>query len=281
MPHSAEIDSLSLNGGILTLTGSEKPSIEGASTFSIKAQVQGTLQFAPGQGPYLQIGITDMFGQVRDLRIYFNGYGEASLRMQAGSKFPPVAMISYDGVRLSFVYGSPTLAIATIYESSPAVFYDIGVMGPQPLDFTIPGVSQTWQISQVTLNRQFETNLLDSSSNYAHGRLGAEIAYAVAIDRIGLTDVVMGEPSQGGPDLWTQDGGTVQEARFLTSSAGASLNGPDALNELLETQLTQMVNRISNTDFITNPTAIVGYAILTYLDGSGNLHTLVLEVLKR
>jgi hypothetical protein len=69
----------------------------------------------------------------------------------SGYSLAALDYVTFDG--LSFVYGSPTLAIAMIYESSPAVFYDLGVMGPQPRDFTIPGVSQTWQISQVTLNR--------------------------------------------------------------------------------------------------------------------------------
>src|SRR5208282_3819262 len=139
-----------------------------------------------------------------------------------------------DGVRLSIVYGSPTLAIATIYESSPTSFYNLGPMVAQPLDFTVPGLSSVKQIQQVSLVRQFETNMLDSSSNYALGRLGAEIAYTVATEKLDLSSVVIGEPSQGGPDLWTQDGGTVLEARLLGSSASAAANGQSVLDELLQ-----------------------------------------------
>jgi hypothetical protein len=172
------------------------------------------------------------------------------------------------------------LAIATIYEASPAGFYNLGEMAPQPLDFDVQGVSEILQIQQVNLVRQFETNMLDSGSLYAHGRLGAEIAYTVATEKLELNDVILGEPSQGGPDLTTADGKVVLEARLLTITASAQAKGIVSLNAELETQLSQMVNRIVKTDFKTVPTADVGYAILTYQDSSGSLHTIVLEVLK-
>jgi hypothetical protein len=128
------------------------------------------------------------------------------------------------------MYGSPGLYIATIYESSPAVFYQLGDMVAQPLDFQVKGASQVYQIQQVTLLGQLANSMLTSNSLYAHGRLGAEIAYAVAIDKLGLTNVIIGEPSQGGPDLWTQDQTVVLEARFLTISSSAQGSSQAALD---------------------------------------------------
>ncbi len=280
MPASSELDTFSLSGNQLTITGSESANLAGTTTFSFQTQVQDSLEFAPGQGAYLQVGIPDIFGQVRNMRIYFNGFGDASLHLQGGAKFPTVSMLSFDGVRLNIVYGSPTLSIATIYEVSPSDLYALGDVDTEPLNFQVQGASEVMQIQDVGLVRQLEQSMLASSSNYALSRLGTEIAYKVGTQKLGFNNIVIGEPSQGGPDLWTQDGTVVLEARMLGSRAGADAAGQGALDSLLQKQLTQMVNHIVKTDFSLYPQASTGYAILTYLDANGNLHTIVLEVTK-
>ena len=98
----------------------------------------------------------------------------------------------------------------------------------------------------------------------------------MATERLGLSDVVLPDPSRGGPDLSTKDGTVVIEARMLASTEAAN---PSQLATTLQEQLNQMTGRL-NSDFARYPPGSRGYAILSYADNSGAIHTIVIEVLK-
>jgi len=113
------------------------------------------------------------------------------------------------------------------------------------------------------------------------GRIGAEIAYTVATERLGLKNVFMDEPNRGGADLYTPGHKEVIEARMLQRTMGQS--GP-ALNDYITEQLNELVGRL-NGDFGRfreqgmNPT--VGYAMLTYIVDENTIKTIILEVVPR
>ena len=107
-------------------------------------------------------------------------------------------------------------------------------------------------------------------------RIGAEIAYTVAVEKLGLQNVIMHDPSQGGADLITKDGSVVIEARMFQRT---STQVQPMLNTVIQGELTQMVERIL-FDFNKNTSAKTGYVIFSYVDNSNAIHTIVLEVLK-
>ncbi len=264
LPDFAEINGATLTGNDLTLAMTQDPPFEGISNFAVRGHASEILRPAAGQGIYLQFDITDVFGQTRSMRLYSDGNSLPWFNLQGGAKFPSVSFIASDGVRLRIVYGSPELSVATIYLQDPSPLYNIGEMAAKPLDFPVSGVSQVFQIDRTTLVRQTELQMLHSISNYPVGRVGAEIAYTVAVEKLGLKDVVLQDPSRGGADLFTKDGKVVIEARMLTSTAGLLR---DELQAELSTQLTQMVGRLNwNLKPKNNPLAQTGYAVLSYVD---------------
>ncbi len=275
-PDSVKLNRFFLSGDVLTISAIEDEGVA-ESTFTIQGLAHSGLNFAPGQGTYLEMDLADVFDNLDGLRIYYDGHGTPNLRIQEGQKFIPVSFIMTDGVRMSFVYGTTQLHIDTIYLREPDVLYNIGDLTEKSLDFQLPGTYRTYLIDSVNYARELERNYQGSGSNYLVGRLGAEIAYAVGKDKLGLHDLVLRNPAQGGPDLFTQDGTAVIEARMLTAIAGAPSN---VITADLQDQLTQMVDRITSFDFKNNSAAKVGYAILTYMDNQGALHTIVVEVLK-
>ena len=87
--------------------------------------------------------------------------------------------------------------------------------------------------------------------------------------------VIMEDPSQEGPDLFTTDGKTVIEARMLRRTLQES---GQTLKVGIQTELNKMVGRLGG-DLERSTSAQVGYAVLTYIDSTG-IHAIVLEVLR-
>jgi len=220
--------------------------------------------------------VADFAGQTRTMRVYYDGHSAPWLGMAAGSKFPKVSLVAYDGIRLRIAYNSPSIRVATIYLNDPSVLYRLGQISRGGLWFQVGGVSEIYTLDKVDVLRQTENSILSSGESYPVGRVGAEIAYTVAAQKLGLTDVVLNDPAQGGADLFTKDGKSVIEARMLSSTTGAT---QDQLTKVLLPELNSMVGRL-NSDFKTYPPADHGYAILSYLDEHGVIKTIVLEVLK-
>ncbi len=217
-----------------------------------------------------------MFGQARTMRVYHNGYSTPRLGVNSGSEFITVSLLSSDGVRLRIAYGSRA---ATLYLKDPSPAYVLTEMVEKGLSFQInrQGVSRVFQIDRVTVTGQAD-EMLRSDSEYVHGRLGAETAYVISTQKLGLKDVVLRDPALGGPDLFTKDGKVIIEARMLTDTSGGA---PKDIAPELQDQLSKLVGRL-NDDFGSpyNQSATKGYAILSYLDEQGLITTIIVEVLK-
>jgi hypothetical protein len=121
---------------------------------------------------------------------------------------------------------------------------------------------------------EYEMATAGSPSDVA--RIGAEIAYTVAVEKLGLKDVIMYDPSRAGADLITKDGNVVIEARMFQRT---STQVEPMLNDIIKGELIQMVEKIQS-DFKAYDSAQIGYVIFSYVDNSGMIHTIVLEVQK-
>ena len=121
--NAVKLTDYKLVGDQLTLDFSQDPSADDGedSGFSVTGQVSQSLGFNSGSGMYLDIHLTDVFAADRTLRIYFDGYGPASLGLDVGKKFGPVYLISFDGVRLRFAYQrTGIIQVATLYPTAPS-----------------------------------------------------------------------------------------------------------------------------------------------------------------
>ena len=271
----------SVSGDQLTVRFSEDPPVEANMQFAITGTMSSSLGWNSGSGPYLDVSFSDIFSDTRTLRIYYDGYDPAGLGLSIGTnEFRNVYFVSNDGVRLNIVYSSgPHFYTATFYPVyAPWVLYTLQDM--VPFDLSLPdvtGYSQSYVIDNVGTTRTLEHEMIYKGSMTDVGTVGAEIAYTVAREKLGLTDVTMSDIAEGGSDLYTPDHNVVIEARMLSRTVGGS--GP-ALDADLTEQLNEMIGRI-NSDFsyykASNPVA--GYAILSYVVDQNTIKTIVLEVL--
>jgi hypothetical protein len=134
-----------------------------------------------------------------------------------------------------------------------------------------------FRVDSVVLNRQLERSMLSYGSDYDLGRLGAEIAYTLAQKELGLRGLVISEPTRGGPDLHTEDGKVIVQARFLARTQSAI----DRVQLLatLQSQLNEM-NAQLKTGFAINHSANTGYVILTYLDRKNDISAIIIELFR-
>jgi hypothetical protein len=185
--------------------------------------------------------------------------------------------ICSDGVGLKIVSdsGGSAIAVSKVYLKKPSSLYTPGSFVPGE-DYGVPGVSQTYQIDHVTLNRELERSILKSQSKYDIGRVGAEIAYMVAEKNLHLDGIDMPEVSQGGVDLYTADGKAIMQARMLANPLDL---GAD-LHATLAGQLFQMVGKL-RTDFQYHDAATTSYAILSYRDPTTNVVKTIVAVVPR
>ena len=268
----SEIRSFGLVGGKVQMNVEQEP-FEGVSSFSIS----GTpLPLAYSNGDtFLEVSIPNSVYQPRMLKLTFDGYGKPLLAIGSGPNFSPVSLISSDRVRLKFVSdsGGSAITVSTIHLQDPSILYTPASMAPIDI-YSIPGASQVYQISQVTINRELEQSILKSDGKYDIGIVGTEIAYTIGEKNLGLTDIQMPPVSQGGADLYTQDGTVVMQARMLANPLDLGGN----LQAVLGGQLQSMAAKLTE-DFQYHPGASVGYAILSYVDPTtGVVKALVAEV---
>jgi hypothetical protein len=195
--------------------------------------------------------------------------------MKGSIGFEKVILASFDGVKLRVIASAgKEFSAATLYVNDPVGLYNPGELVLSE-EYSVKGASRTYQIDSVAIQRQIEQKMLLSKSTYAHGRLGAEIAYTVSKERLGLQNVILREPSTGGKDLYTTNGRHVIEARLLTDPRPVGVN----LKRTLKIQLNRLVRKL-HQDFKYNSSAASGYAILSYLDpGSHIVKAVVSEVL--
>ena len=273
MPTAVELSKFRLSGDMVEIQVTQELG-EPASTFSLSGRIVQPIDIHYGD-VYLQVEMKDYFGQTRDFKIHHDGHTPPWLGIEAGSGFPRVSFLTFDGVRLRVVYvlSQNDINIATIYLGDPSILYTFGeITNVLPID--TGGAKSALLITKVTFNRQMENSMLGMDSDYVHGRLGAEIAYSYAKHKLGLTDVVLAEISKGGKDLYTNDGKVVIQARFLTQTNALPTND---VNDLVQAQLNNLVTKLRQ-DFQNNKSATTGYAVLSYLDNDGVVKTIVVEV---
>ncbi len=265
-----------LVGNDLQLEVLQEPPLEGVSSYSIHGETAQSFRSASGVFS-LEFKIADVFGNLRPVRVYSDGHRMISLGLQSGDGFRRVQFLSSDGARLRVTtrLDPSKLNVSTIYLKEPSSLYSLGQMYEKPLEFKISRVSKAFQVGQTTPVRKLEKTIVQQGSKYDSGRIGSEVAYAVAKDKLGLKDVIMMEPAKGGKDLYTKDRQVVIQARMLRmndQSAGRSWR------EKFERELNQMVWKLVKQDFPYNPWANIGYAILSYSDEMGLITSIVLKV---
>ena len=224
------------------------------------------------------MSFNDLFDHARTLRIYHDGYNPPGFGLSAGTEFPKVYYISNDGVRLRILYG-PTKASATFYPVyAPWALYTLKEMVTYDLPYKdVTGYSQSFTIDNIGTTRILEHDMAYHGQSEDVARIGAEVAYTVARGKLGLSDVVMNDPSEGGSDLYTPGHKVVIEARMLQRTVYEPIEGR---NLDLSDQLKQMVGRLhSDFSYYKSSTPTAGYAILTYIADQNTIKTIVLKVL--
>jgi hypothetical protein len=270
----------SLSGDAFTMLFTQDPPIEMNTQFAITGHLSPTLGFGSNNGAYIGMSFSDLFGDTLTMRIYHDGYDPPSLGLIRGSAFPNVYIISNDGVRLRIMSGGTIIQTTTTYPVyAPSVMYTLKDMVPLKLPYDVGGYSESFVIDNVATNRILEHEMAYNGGTNDVARVGAEVAYAVATDRLGLKNVVMNDPAEGGADLYTPGHSVVVEARMLQSTVHMS---GKALDDKITENLNQMVGRLNNDLRYykgqgLNPTA--GYAVFTYILDQNTIKTIVLKVL--
>jgi hypothetical protein len=266
LPLAVNVSNFSLDSGF-HFDSDQEPSVEGINRFRING-IPSDLGFVPGYGCYLQFRIVDFFNRIETIRVYHDGHNQPWFGLKRSRKFPRISFVSHDGARLKFVYGSPHKSVATIYAIDPSNLYKIEVESRSPrISQEIRWASDSYGVE---LRRDFERRMLQSAYRYPHGRIGAEIAYSIATKEIGIGDLVLGDPSNGGPDMVTRDGRTVIEARLVAITEALK---DTSKTRQIDFQSARLESRLKS-DLAFYPSARSGYAFLSYLD-HGNIHTLV------
>lgn len=272
----SQLTNFTLNGNQLKMSFVQEPFINSDEGFDVIGIVAHSLGTGSVSGPYLDIEITDKVGQERRLRIYFDGNNPASFGISVGEKFGRVHIVSFDGVRIGLGYekASGDFSIASLYSTSPSVLYVLGDVHEFPLPYVVKGQTQSLKIDSVVPRRSLEKAISLSPNKNDVGRVGAEIAYTVATEELGLADIIMQDPSQPGPDLYTKDRRVLLEARLLQRTANEE---GKMFTSDVESQLNQMARKV-RTNLATSKSSVLGYAIFSFINNLGTIQTIVLRV---
>ena len=260
----SQVTEYTVSGGQLKIAFSESP-LSNVESFEVDG-INSVLGF-DGKMTHLDFQVLDAFNQPREMRLVYKGYGDAQLRISSGGQnleFSQVLLVSSDEIRLRFVEntGGFSTSVATIYVKDPSTLYALDDMHEGGLGSKIEAAYKGYYINQVNLQRQLEYDIVDHGGVYDVGRIGAEIAYTIAEEKLGLKNIILEEPSKGGTDLHTPGKTVVIQARMLTDPKTLT---PDMLKGTIERQLGDLLNNLKQ-DKENNPLAQKGYAILSYLD---------------
>src|SRR5207249_9438397 len=159
----------------------------------------------------------EVFGGPVVIRLNHDGNRRTFLGVRMHRKNFRVRFMSFDGVRLRFLYEYyPGLSSTTVYLKEPSLLYRLGEMTELPLDYyNIAAVDKMSLVESVKPLGKLETEMVNHGSNYETGRLGAEIAYTIVGEKLGHKESVLQEPARRGVDISTRDRKLVVEARFI------------------------------------------------------------------
>jgi hypothetical protein len=270
---------LELLGNRLRAQVVQDPPVEKISGFEMSGEREESLGFVKGTF-FLEFRIVDVFGNRRHLRLYSDGRMQAWLGLKSGGGFRHVRAISSDGTRLRIGIGpdASRTDFSTIYVDDPSSIYSLGEMREKLAVCQTAKARRVYQIEGTKPLRMLERVIIQRGNKYDSGRIGAEIAYAISKCKFGLEEIVLVEPAKGGRDLYTRDGRAVMQSRMLRMT-DQPFGRPRS--EILRYELDQMIWKLTMQDFPNNPSARVGYAMLSYSDGADLITTTVLEVLHR
>src|SRR5437870_3949345 len=228
-------------------------------------------------GIYMQFSMTDFMGNTEDFRIRHDAFDTPTLQFPMGDKFKSVFLVSYDGYRLSVIYG-PEKSVATIYIHPPSeALYRLGEAHAYSGPYLVPvsgRYSAAYAIDGIEFVRNLEKTMLKNGNTYDTGRLGAEIAYVVGTSKQGLKDLILVEPSKGGRDLYMRDGTVAIQARLLIQRLPA-----DQFKTAIQNALVDLTRKLQQ-DYENQDKMVQGYAILSYVDTDGTVKSIILEVPK-
>lgn len=276
MTDLAHVNRFFLAGDLLKMKGRQDPAVEGISSYTIRGKTSYGLGFNNGR-VLLDFRVQDVFRNKRGIRISHNGYDTTpSLGVESGGHFLQILFMSYDGTRLKLLYNANSIEkrVATMYLRNPSTLYTTGNIDETVTPY-VTGQRRAFHVENVTPKRRLEKEMMISASSYDLGRLGSEIACAVGIQKLGLNNLAIAEPSKGGPDLYTQDGKAVMQARMLTVTEHGK--SPEQIRAAIMAQLVDMLRQL-RTSFALTPSATLGYLSLTHLNPQDNLQTTVIEV---
>jgi hypothetical protein len=148
-------------------------------------------------------------------------------------------------------------------------------MNPGDSSYLVNGATAAFQIDQVTPTRSLEYTMVTEGSKYDRGVVGAEIAYAVGTQKLGIQNLILSEPAEGGADLYTPNHVIVIESRMLDLRDTSS----DVQIEVaIQSQLAELVSQLEN-DFDANKGQVqMGYAIISYIDSQTVIHSVIVQV---
>ncbi len=271
-------DSVSLD---LALVGSQvdidlrqSPAVEGCTRIKLQSNLAGR-PFSRTGRTGLDLDLLDIFHTKKTIRIYHSGSGMATAGLSHASRFDRIGGMSWDGVRLRIAYRlKPARGLTTtLYFGSPETLYRIAPADEPPPMVEMAGVSKIATL-EVRLVRAFESKLLNLGSGYDHGRIGAEVAYAVASRIFGTREVAMADPSRGGSDLVARNPTTHFEARMLTRTAEMTSG---TQSEEIRRHLLQMVMKLRRT--LSWVKGARGLAVLTFLRKDSTIRSVLAEVI--
>ena len=251
----------------------DPPAEADSPRFVLEGRLLGRLECKAGV-VFTDFELVDAFGMKNELRLYATDKGVFGLGVRQGRSVLPVVMFSSDGARLRIAYNySKGVSSVTLYLENHSRLYSLGKLRRGPSSLKPEGSSHFYQVSDVTPTRELELSLIKHSNNYEHGRIGAEIANAIVVNRLGYADLILAEPAKGGKDLYSKDGRVVVQSRLL-------VNLPESWwKKVILRQFAQMVRKL-NVDFRYTSGAKVGYAVLSFSDRRG-ITSLIAEVLPR
>ena len=253
----------------------QSPPVNGVSAFEIVGETLGVVEFDKGSA-YLDMQVKGAIGNSRTLRIYHDGRHPPRIGIHVGREFAPVFFVSSDGARLRYAYRDCRFNphVATIYLMDPTTLYELGECVPWSIPERTEGISSAFRVNQVKFLRPFENLVQRVGTTYDVGRLGAEIALAIAKIKLGLADTAMVEPSQPGVDLFSPAGRTVIQARLLVQAHYLVSEEMDALVKKETADMLKSLRR----DLKRIPGALMGHIILSLTSADWSTQTIVLSV---
>jgi hypothetical protein len=267
-----------LTGNTLAMNVLQNSPFDNVGEFAVTGTVENypgsSLQFG---GVFLQFRFVDYIGRVTEMRLQYDGFSKPNLLILKGGAFQTAGLVSFDSFRLSVVYGSD-YQVATVYIEPPSSeIYRLAGMTPYSgnyLDKVSGRYSAAFQIENIAMQRDLEKAMLQHGSAYDYGRLGAENAYVIAVEKFGLKNLVIQEPSASGRDLYTQDNSVSIQARLLVNFK------PAERISTMQNALLELAKKVQQ-DYEKQDQMVKGYAILSYVDSDGSLKAIILEVPKQ